>query len=293
MNIQTICTHHGRFHTDDIFAVALLLKKYPEAKVIRSREQTDFDNSDIVVDVGLVYDPDKLRFDHHQRDGAGAHLNGIKYSGFGLIWKHYGLEFCGGDQDVWQRIDESLVTSIDANDNGQVLYTKNEYDTSPYTLDSMFELFNPAFDEDLDRDAQFMKAVNVAQQVLERVLIRTISSIKGDRAFVEAYESAPDKRAVVLDKYFPISKVTDDMPELLYVIFPDAVKGWRIKAVRAPDQMFINRKSLPQSWCGLQGDELVKISGISDITFCHSDGFIGGALSKEGALKMLEIALAN
>ena len=64
-----IITHSGSFHADEVFAVAtlkLMLGKDFEIEVIRSRDKSDWDSGDYVVDVGGVYDPSRQRFDHHQ-----------------------------------------------------------------------------------------------------------------------------------------------------------------------------------------------------------------------------------
>jgi uncharacterized UPF0160 family protein len=46
-----------------------------------------------VVDVGAIYDPNLLRFDHHQREFDGV-LEGYstKLSSAGLIYRHFGKE---------------------------------------------------------------------------------------------------------------------------------------------------------------------------------------------------------
>lgn len=65
---NTIGTHSGTFHCDEILAV-FLLSQHPEFrnhKVLRTRDQQLLDQCDIVVDVGSVFDPAKKRFDHHQ-----------------------------------------------------------------------------------------------------------------------------------------------------------------------------------------------------------------------------------
>ena len=36
-------------------------------------------------------------------------------------------------------------------------------------------------------------------------------------------------------------------------------------------------KGLKKEWRGLGTEELIKVSGIDDIIFCHHSGFIGGA----------------
>ena len=61
-------THDGRFHADEIFALAVLNLIFPDLEIVRSRDENVYKNADIIVDVGHVYDPDNLIFDHHQRN---------------------------------------------------------------------------------------------------------------------------------------------------------------------------------------------------------------------------------
>ena len=60
-------THDGRFHADEIFALAVLNLSYPDLEILRSRDENIYKNADIIVDVGPIYDPDNHIFDHHQR----------------------------------------------------------------------------------------------------------------------------------------------------------------------------------------------------------------------------------
>lgn len=65
---NTIGTHSGTFHCDEVLAVFLLsqLPDFCNHKVLRTRDQNLLDLCDIVVDVGSVFDPATKRFDHHQ-----------------------------------------------------------------------------------------------------------------------------------------------------------------------------------------------------------------------------------
>ena len=87
-----IVTHNGHFHTDELMAVAVLLLKFPDAEVVRTRDEKIIKQADIAVDVGQIYDPASTRFDHHQPGGARKRENGIPYASFGLVWKEYGVE---------------------------------------------------------------------------------------------------------------------------------------------------------------------------------------------------------
>jgi hypothetical protein len=63
-----IITHPGSAHKDDFMSVSILLATLGSAEIYR-REATPEDLADpktYVVDVGMVYDPEKHNFDHHQ-----------------------------------------------------------------------------------------------------------------------------------------------------------------------------------------------------------------------------------
>jgi uncharacterized UPF0160 family protein len=83
-------THDGRFHADEIFALAVLNIVFPDLEIVRSRDEKVYKNVDIIVDVDHVYDAENLIFDHHQRNFALKRESGIPYASFGLVWKQYG-----------------------------------------------------------------------------------------------------------------------------------------------------------------------------------------------------------
>ncbi len=63
-----IIVHPGSAHKDDFLAVSVLLATLDDAVVCRCEPtQADLDDPNTyVVDVGMVYDPDRHNFDHHQ-----------------------------------------------------------------------------------------------------------------------------------------------------------------------------------------------------------------------------------
>ena len=73
---------------------------------------------------------------------------------------------------------------------------------------------------------------------------------------------------------------------MLYVLYPDLSGSWRVQAVPKVLGGFENRLSLKQEWRGVRDEELAGVSGVEDAVFVHANGFIGGAKSYEGALKM-------
>ena len=67
---------------------------------------------------------------------------------------------------------------------------------------------------------------------------------------------------------------------------------WRVIAIPAKRVGgFDNRVSICKSYRGLRGEELEKATGCIDAEFCHTAGFIGGAWSRESAIKMAEASV--
>ncbi len=79
-----IVTHPGSAHKDDFMSVSILLATLGRARVERreAREEDIADPDTYVVDVGMVYDPDKHNFDHHHDPGLPC--------AFHLVMQHLG-----------------------------------------------------------------------------------------------------------------------------------------------------------------------------------------------------------
>lgn len=89
-----------------------------------------------------------------------------------------------------------------------------------------------------------------------------------------------------------IEKDAGEIGRIKYVLYPDrASKTWRIQAVPAESGSFQSRKPLKEAWRGLRDTELADKTGVKDARFVHHTGFIGGAKSYEGVLKMAVLNL--
>lgn len=289
---KTVVTHDGSFHTDDVFACATLELVYGKIKVIRTRDAEYIATADIVVDVGGEYDPSRNRFDHHQIGGAGVRENGIPYASFGLVWKEYGARV-SGSLEIATKIDQMLVQPIDGPDNG-VDVCKSVYDNiSTYGIHSIISANLPTWKEkNVDIDMQFAKAVTFAKELLAREIKRAHDTLEARVSVEAAYTNAPDKRLIVLDASYPWGEILAAYPEPLYVVSPrDNERGWGIKCVRKGQFSFENRKDLPEAWAGLRDTELAALTGVPDAIFCHRNCFLAAAKSREGALRLAELAL--
>jgi len=284
---QTIVTHNGNFHADDVFSIAAFRSIFPSFNLIRTRDSEIIAKADIVVDVGGEYDPESDRFDHHQRGGAGERENGIPFSSFGLIWQKYGLEICQGNQGVANAVDAGLVSNIDAIDCGHV-----EGVIKGITLSQTISMFNPTWQEDSHFDTCFDEAVDFASRVLARFIASANGGVSAKAIVAKAIENAEDPRVIVLEKYTPWKKTVHTLSEeALYVVYPSQTGEWRIQTVPVELGSFEDRKSLPEQWAGLSDKALKEVTGVDDAMFCHNGLFIAGAESFESTMKMASIAL--
>lgn len=289
-----IVTHNGKFHADDIFAVATLLMLYPGSEVVRSRDEEVIASGDIVVDVGFVYDSTKKRFDHHQPGGAGERENGVPYAGFGLVWKEWGAEVAGGEEEA-RLIDNRLVVSVDAHDNGFLLAEPKFQDVRTYTIADFFYTYyytSGLSDEELQKS--FLGCVDMAQDLLRREITRAKKIVSDGRRVEEIYNQAEDKRLIMLDEEsgdLAWGNVLIEKKEPLYVMYPRTDGNWAVKAVNTGLNTYEVRKPFPADWGGKKDRDLQGVTGVSDAIFCHRGLFICSAQSKEGAIKLAQLAL--
>lgn len=296
---KIIATHNGSFHADDIFACATLsiwLKNNNESfEIIRTRDPEKIKESDYVFDVGGIYDPNINRFDHHQKEGAGARQNGIPYASSGLAWKHFGLYICGNNKEVWELIDKKIFMSLDAVDNGVDIGTPKFSGVSTYPADQVFLVYSPTWEEvGTDEDPIFIEQVKKASILLEREIQVALADYRGKQIIFDAYNNATDKRIIEVKNDFPrylFQEVLSKLAEPIYFIYPSAhSSAWKVEAIRKDMDTFESRKMFPESWRGLldRDPKLVELTGVADVNFCHRGGFYMTVGSKEGA-----IALAN
>lgn len=291
----TIATHNGSFHSDDIFGVAclcLMLDSNHDVSIIRTRDQSVLDSSDYVVDVGGEYDPDRNRFDHHQRK-IPPRSNDVPYAALGLVWKKFGLSLCGGKQNVADFVEKHLVYPIDARDNGIDISTPLVDGIIPYELRDLVAVFKATWREDesvlYDR---FIYLLSVAKEILKREIIFADDLEDGKSAIRQNYLNMEDKRLLILDSKYPFEGMGKEFPDLLLVVYPDESDGkWCLECQRDIFETYKSRIYLPESWAGLSDKSFAAVSGVPDVIFCHKARFFAVAKTKEAALKLAEIAL--
>lgn len=288
-----IGTHNGIFHADDAFAIAALriINSLSEVEVVRTRDPKVLEGCDLLVDVGGVYAPFEGRFDHHQKPADPAdpypitpRENGVPYSSFGLVWRHYGHD-CTGSMAVVAEVDRQLVQSVDAADCGFALQGKPvTTDARSLSVSAMVSLLNPTWEEGKDFDGAFARAVDLAEMVLRRAIASARAKVDAEKLVAAA--AATPGPVMILDRYLPWASM-EIAEHKLFCVFPAAENGtWMVQCVPDRPGSFGKRKALPEAWGGLRAADMAAMTGVEDSVFCHIGLFVCGAGSREGALDL-------
>lgn len=298
----SITTHEGSFHADDVFACATLSLLFQKENIPyhinRTRNPETISKSDIVLDIGMEYNHEKMRYDHHQSSGAGTRDNGIPYASFGLIWKHYG-DLLTGDPAVTTQIDRDLVQTIDAIDNGYSFNDQkpDENDIKIFGLSRLVSSMVPTWKENSDVNQAFTETVNIAKTIIKRVIIQTQTKLETHNLLKNIYDSSSDKTILVINQPFSRQDIQsiinhEDFSETTYAIFLNRNNHtWRILATTKNPDSWESKLPFPESWRGKSTQELQNITKVSDAIFCHRTGFLAGAKTKEGAIELAQKSL--
>jgi len=301
--ITRLITHDGRFHADEVLATAVLTALFPDAEMIRTRDPVLIGSdspADIIYDVGGVHDQVLGRFDHHQH-GAPTRPNGDPYSAFGLVWARFGAEYLDRswvDPDlipaVLESVDRSLVHGVDLLDNGR-LDPATLGAAAGLTLPMLIEDLNPAFD-DVSATAEmdgFRAAVRLAGAVLTRRVMSAEADFRAEQEVRDAIEASWGAPILELPRGAPfrVAITETGAAHILLVVHPRK-SDWVVSTVSDPPGSYTTRLDLPEAWAGLEGEALAGESGVKDAVFCHRARFMAVARTREGALRMAEMALA-
>lgn len=300
--MRRLITHDGAFHADEVLATALLSSLFPGSEVVRTRDPQLIrvpSPDRIIYDVGGAYDPDLSLFDHHQ-PGAPTREDGSPYSAFGLVWARYGRDYLleiGTDPDlvdgVHASVDRSLVLGIDLLDNG-ALDPSGLGPAAGLTLPSLIHDLNPPYDapEGAER-AWFEAAVRMATGVLDARARGAEASLRARREVLDAIEATGGGPVLELARGAPFNGAIREAgaDHILLVVHPRKT-DWVFSTVSAERGSYTRRRDLPEAWAGLEGEALAEVTGLPDAVFCHRARFMAVAGTREGALRLAELALA-
>uniref|UniRef100_UPI004038A0A1 MYG1 exonuclease isoform X2 n=1 Tax=Callospermophilus lateralis TaxID=76772 RepID=UPI004038A0A1 len=271
-----IGTHNGTFHCDEALACALLrlLPEYRDAEIVRTRDPEKLASCDIVVDVGGEYDPQRHRYDHHQRsftDTMSSLCPGkpwkTKLSSAGLIYLHFGHKLLA--QLLGTSEEDSMVDTL--------------YDKAGFrrAMDLVREEF-------LQRLDFYQHSWLPARALVEEALAQRFQVDPSGKIVELAKGGCPWK-----EHLYHLESGLSPPVAIMFVIFTDQAGQWRVQCVPKEPHSFQNRLPLPEPWRGLRDEALDQVSGIPGCIFVHASGFIGGHHTREGALSMARATLAQ
>lgn len=168
-----VVTHDSIFHADEIFAIALIKHFLDvDVDVVRTRDKKIIDeytniSNRWVIDVGNVYDPSKLCFDHHQDKNIFASVH--------MIYKFLPSQI-ELDMDVYDRLEPFIcgISHMDTNIEAIKDWNQYNYYQEFRNLSSLIGNFNRNPESSYDQHVQFTKALSFASEIL----INEIYSIK-------------------------------------------------------------------------------------------------------------------
>lgn len=297
-----IVTHGENFHADDVIAHSVLKEIFQDnAEFVRTRDPEIIEQADIVFDVGMVYDPSRHRYDHHQREGSPVrHLNDggeTPYSSAGLIWRFFGRNYLRAigvtnrklENILWSRCDEVLFSVVDAMDNGL------QKGRPPGIID-VISSYNLSWDEDNSDEAimrQFLDASKIAGDFLINMIKRFHGAERARIIVLDALANSDGDEILVLPAAMPFKTILSDKP-VKFVVMPDVKTGnFQVQSVPGETTIYENKALLPKAWRGLAGEELIEATGLTDAVFVHRNGFFAVAGSKESALDMARAGIVE
>ena len=303
MTISHLVTHSGGFHADELLSSVILTRLVPQADLVRSRDVawTTPAPDRIVYDVGRVFDAQAQIFDHHQRPNP-LRPDGQPYSSFGLIWAHYGRDYLRAtdvpDADieaVHASFDAGFVLPVDLVDNG-ALAPATAGLLGALSLPVLLETLKPVFDNrspDAD-DAAFTAALPVARAFIEAAIAGKAAKRRAHAVVMSAISAAGPDRVLQLPMGMPFRAAIEEAgaDHLLFVVYPRDT-DWAISGIRLSGDSFEQRADLPSAWAGLTDADLEQASGVAGAKFCHNGRFIAVAATREAALALAALAVAQ
>ena len=295
-----VVTHDGTFHTDEVFAIALL-KKFVNSnlEIIRTRDENILDEAKadkrtFIVDVGRDYNYNMKNFDHHQREFNKTWENdGILFSSCGLVWdflkkRGYLKKY---SKFTLLNIEKKLIKKIDAHDNGQCFWS----------ISNMIKICN----RENNTMSDFEKALGLARTYLDNIFYQENHYDKLNDIFkkdLEIYEN---------DKIF-VSSISNNSSFLkhlsqktnAYILIYEQKDGnnlsrWYSKAITKHKFCNIEKNDCifsalaPESWRGLSDDELKVKTGMKSVVFVHKTGYLCVSRNKKTAINMANAMLNN
>ncbi len=263
-----IITHDGTFHSDEIFAIALLLKfelkEGQEVQIVRSRDE-DFlesyrDFADVfIIDIGGDFNAELRNFDHHQDDDFFVDKASVK-----LIYD-YLLNIGKLDSDLGKHLWENLIMLINRWDLGQ---EQNYVNYFHRPLPSLISSYNRSTGNINDENPQFEKALSFGLEIVDNESFSYYQYQDAKRTFHQHRNI--NSHTIIFETFNPKhSSFLKQHRNIRFYIYP--YRGnWAVAAV--------NSKKHPLPECEF----------CEGLVFSHKNHFLTVFETKETAIRFME-----
>ncbi len=291
-----IGTHDQKFHCDEVCAYAIISLLYPNNRLIRTRDKVKLSFCDILIDVGGVYNPKLLKFDHHQNGCQEFYSEEkIPMSSAGMVYKHYGPLLLAKlqselNQELLELFYERFIKEIDIIDNG--IHIEQDFYVKTGVSSIVHMLNYPDSTNDKMQMKRFKEASALVTKMME-ITIRSLDiSIRTSQDDIirikEAYDNRckhdPEGRIIVLkgkcstwNASFKKFRKTCPDENIQFVIFKSK-DNWKTGTIMVGPhrRMYLNSE---------------KISLLSSFVFVHKGRFIAEFKSKKDAIEAAILSL--
>lgn len=307
-----LVTHDGKFHAGDVFSTALLcLIKANADSIADGRTPHDgymrkedyykieqyvrkwipvfyslsgvvksIDNQELAIRIlrtkvavpdinrlpnHIMYDIGFGEFDRHKAVNKEVRENGIPYGVFGLIYRKYGrLIFKNNDE--YEKFEKLAVQPIDDGDATGALNILTSYISTFMPLWNEPNGISNICDNFKDAVLFAMKYIDNYARKAYAISTANIECESGDLFDIDI------GKVIVLDKYVPFNSWAQ-LNGVRAAIYPSTRGDGYLCAVVNDS---INRPTclFPEDWWGTSANDLMNISGIETLRFCHRNGFI-------------------
>lgn len=328
MSKNTIITHNGKFHTDEVFATAII--KYisdDNIEIIRTRDEeflkkSTADNEIFVIDVGGVYDPGNRNYDHHQKDcrefySEKYQKSGVFMSSAGMVFKawaqgYFNMFAYNNNYDmsslslesrnyIIDKFYERVIQPIDANDNGISEFEFPNKQKKRFNPLIVQNIVNNKNSDDTNNDETQMKAFLEALELAE-------STLRDFMTVHLKYHLSYNENKNKLEKYLPDNR---ELPEIvvleeLFDYYNPLMKferetgqEGRIKFVILPrdnEKWQIHTIRIPGNGfahrVSIVSKEIAqKYMNTENVHFVHNSGFIAVVKTREAAMNLAQVSL--
>ena len=211
-----IVTHSGIFHADEVFAIALLkmtlLGLGEELSIIRTRDKdiifkAQDESRTFVIDVGGLYQENKLNFDHHQDETMPA-------SNYLILDYLYYRSLL--NTNTYEELSNIMIWISDWDINYDDIHSKYARDFFHFrNISNIISGFNRMSLGEAKQDEQFLKAIDFAEIFLANEYYIAEQKILGE----SIYKNGIRKDSyIIFDEYCPIWK---EKNEFIYAIMPN------------------------------------------------------------------------